>query len=443
MAGLGDDRARDRRPHARSASSRSSAPRPGPGAEHPHVRARPRRGSDRVRRPRPARAVYGRRRAGEGASGGPWRGRDPGRGGVAGRQRRPRRATGRSGRLEGLRSRKGTESYAGSFTVRMPARPASKRSVCGPHRTRRRGKYRVVKRFTVPALDHAESLKVKVSVKVPQEACPPACCRCGCARTAAEPSGSVRRTTTAVASAGSGSAHAAGRRGPPIRSLRRGHRLHARQPGEQLLDLRPGLLRREHTTPITLFVWMHGCGGQGAGDIYTVAPGGDQSYIAIALGGREGACWDLNTDTAKVLAAIANVKTHFNINPRRVILGGYSSGGDLAYRTAFYNANSSRACSRRTRRRSATPAPPRRRRSPRRPGSSTSSTSRTPRTTVSDRRRSRRDRRPEGRRVPDHADRAARHPLRRRHGRHRHGLRPAHDLAAAHQRRLARAVGPS
>jgi predicted esterase len=40
----------------------------------------------------------------------------------------------------------------------------------------------------------------------------------------------------------------------------------------------------------------------------------------------------------QVLAAIANVKTHFNINPRRVILGGYSSGGDLAYRTAFYNA---------------------------------------------------------------------------------------------------------
>jgi predicted esterase len=40
-----------------------------------------------------------------------------------------------------------------------------------------------------------------------------------------------------------------------------------------------------------------------------------------------------------VLATIADIKTHFNINPRQVILGGYSSGGDLAYRTAFYNAN--------------------------------------------------------------------------------------------------------
>ena len=41
----------------------------------------------------------------------------------------------------------------------------------------------------------------------------------------------------------------------------------------------------------------------------------------------------------KVLAAIANVKTHFNVDPRHVVIGGYSSGGDLAYRTAFYNAN--------------------------------------------------------------------------------------------------------
>jgi poly(3-hydroxybutyrate) depolymerase len=41
-----------------------------------------------------------------------------------------------------------------------------------------------------------------------------------------------------------------------------------------------------------------------------------------------------------VLAAIADMKTHFNIDPRSVILGGYSSGGDLTYRTAFYNADS-------------------------------------------------------------------------------------------------------
>ena len=95
-----------------------------------------------------------------------------------------------------------------------------------------------------------------------------------------------------------------------------------------------------HATPTTLFVWLHGCGGESSGDIYTVSPGGTQDWISIAVGGREGGCWDPNADQAKVLAAIADMKTHFNINPRRVILGGYSSGGDLAYRLAFYNANS-------------------------------------------------------------------------------------------------------
>jgi pimeloyl-ACP methyl ester carboxylesterase len=95
-----------------------------------------------------------------------------------------------------------------------------------------------------------------------------------------------------------------------------------------------------HATPTPLLVWLHACGGMSSGDIYTVSPGGSQDWISIAVGGREGACWDPNSDQAKVLAAIADTKTHFNINPRRVILGGYSSGGDLAYRTAFYNSSS-------------------------------------------------------------------------------------------------------
>jgi predicted esterase len=100
----------------------------------------------------------------------------------------------------------------------------------------------------------------------------------------------------------------------------------------------PGSYDGTHRTPTELLVWLHGCGGQGAGDIYTVSPGGDQRYIAIAVGGREGACWDPNVDQEKVLAAIADVESHFNIDPHQVVLGGYSSGGDLAYRTAFYHA---------------------------------------------------------------------------------------------------------
>lgn len=94
-----------------------------------------------------------------------------------------------------------------------------------------------------------------------------------------------------------------------------------------------------HQTPTPLFVWMHGCGGEAEGDVNVIAPYSGENYIAMSIGGRDGQCWDMNSDPAKVLSAIADIKTHFNIDPRRITLGGYSSGGDLAYRTAFDNAS--------------------------------------------------------------------------------------------------------
>lgn len=39
------------------------------------------------------------------------------------------------------------------------------------------------------------------------------------------------------------------------------------------------------------------------------------------------------------MAALADFETHFNVDRRRVILGGYSSGGDLAYRTGFFHSS--------------------------------------------------------------------------------------------------------
>jgi hypothetical protein len=107
----------------------------------------------------------------------------------------------------------------------------------------------------------------------------------------------------------------------------------------------PASYDSRNLTPITLFVWMHGCGGESGGDAYTVSPEtvGEtdipRDWISISVGGRDGECWDPNTDVPIVLATIADVKTHFNIDPHRVVIGGYSSGGDLAYRTAFYNAD--------------------------------------------------------------------------------------------------------
>jgi predicted esterase len=63
-----------------------------------------------------------------------------------------------------------------------------------------------------------------------------------------------------------------------------------------------------------------------------------QSWITLAPGGTELGCWNVANDPTRVLTAIANVRARFNIDPHRIILGGYSSGGDLSYRLAFDHA---------------------------------------------------------------------------------------------------------
>ena len=102
----------------------------------------------------------------------------------------------------------------------------------------------------------------------------------------------------------------------------------------------PDSYDQSNQTPAKLLVWMHGCGGESNGDAYTVSgyPGGDWIVISVD-GGRDGGCWDVNNDSTVVLSAIYDVETHFNVDRHHVIIGGYSSGGDLAYRTIFYNAN--------------------------------------------------------------------------------------------------------
>jgi predicted esterase len=97
-------------------------------------------------------------------------------------------------------------------------------------------------------------------------------------------------------------------------------------------------------TPTTLFVWLHGCGGEAEGDAWVVDPGAEegvpQGWMTLSLGGRDGGCWNPLAETEPlVMAAIADFETHFNVNRGRLILGGYSSGGDLAYRTAFKHSS--------------------------------------------------------------------------------------------------------
>lgn len=103
----------------------------------------------------------------------------------------------------------------------------------------------------------------------------------------------------------------------------------------------PSSYNETHQTPMALFVWLHGCGGRSQYDVAHMSPGGpNQTWITLAVGGREGACWsNVDTDGPKVLAAIADIKTHFNVDPRKVMLGGYSSGGDIGYPLAFKNAS--------------------------------------------------------------------------------------------------------
>ncbi len=104
-------------------------------------------------------------------------------------------------------------------------------------------------------------------------------------------------------------------------------------------------------TPMRLLVWMHGCGGEAEGDTYEMIAsnelngGGEpqdeenRDFIVISIGGADDGCWNPDTDVVKVLMAIADVTTHFNIDRRHIFIAGYSSGGDLAYRTIFYNAD--------------------------------------------------------------------------------------------------------
>jgi len=226
---------------------------------------------------------------------------------------------------------------AGSFRVRNAGPLQATRSSAALI-VRASGKNRVVKRFAVRALKQSASLKVKVAVKVPK-GLPAGSLRL---RVCADSRGKVRERSERNNCRGVGRLRIAARPGSvptdPV-PFTKDTVFTLDSPQSNYWIYVPASYDATHATPITLLVWMHSCGGQGAGDIYTVSPGGAQSYISIALGGREGACWDVNSDSAKVLAAVANVKTHFNVHPRRVILGGYSSGGDLAYRTAFYNAN--------------------------------------------------------------------------------------------------------
>jgi len=91
-----------------------------------------------------------------------------------------------------------------------------------------------------------------------------------------------------------------------------------------------------------LLVALHGCGDSArnfAG--WAGAPGSfraSHDYIMISIGGRENACWDQNADRPIVMAAIDHVKSCFWVHQKKIVLGGYSSGGVFAYDLGLKNA---------------------------------------------------------------------------------------------------------
>ena len=98
-----------------------------------------------------------------------------------------------------------------------------------------------------------------------------------------------------------------------------------------------GFVPKSYTgQPTTLVVGIHGCGDSAKNfATWGVNPGktiDTQDHIGISIGGREGQCWDLNADSDKVTAAIADISTCFYVHQQKIVLAGYSSGGMLAYK---------------------------------------------------------------------------------------------------------------
>ena len=94
--------------------------------------------------------------------------------------------------------------------------------------------------------------------------------------------------------------------------------------------------------PTRLLVALHGCGDTAMNHATWAAVPyalrASQDYIAISVGGRDGACWSVPADSALVFAAITHVRSCFYVHQKKIVLAGYSSGGDLTYLTALKNA---------------------------------------------------------------------------------------------------------
>lgn len=96
-------------------------------------------------------------------------------------------------------------------------------------------------------------------------------------------------------------------------------------------------------TAAPMVVMLHGCGDSAENFVQWAAAPPDlranQSYIAVSMElGRNGQCWNDGADAAPVMTAIADARKYFYADQRKIHIGGYSSGGILAYKLGFANS---------------------------------------------------------------------------------------------------------
>ena len=96
------------------------------------------------------------------------------------------------------------------------------------------------------------------------------------------------------------------------------------------------------TKPTRLIVGVHGCGDTAANFAqWGVSPydtRSTQDWIGISIGGQDGNCWTASDDV-KVLAAVDDISQCFWVHQKKVVLAGFSSGGELTYRLGLGQAS--------------------------------------------------------------------------------------------------------
>jgi predicted esterase len=96
------------------------------------------------------------------------------------------------------------------------------------------------------------------------------------------------------------------------------------------------------TGALPLVIGLHGCGDAAKTFAqWAISPPEgrkSQSYIALSVGGRDGACWDVKADEDKVQAELTEALACFAVDRKKIFIAGYSSGGQLAYQVGLKNA---------------------------------------------------------------------------------------------------------